>query len=83
MDIKDLGFYPVLLSPNGKRVVTKVAGGVLEHLRITACLQSHNPCVLSWATTCLKANRRGHESDKDIMKDTWQYLDRPKEDVVL
>ncbi|KAI9747071.1 MAG: hypothetical protein M1815_004670 [Lichina confinis] len=80
MDDEQLGLDPDLMEVDGQRFVKINRDGKEERLIITDTLRDHAPCIVGRATTCWKAYREGDESKKPlVVKDSWQYVDRPEE----
>ncbi|KAI9747278.1 MAG: hypothetical protein M1815_004371, partial [Lichina confinis] len=80
MDDEQLGLDPDLMEVDGQRFVKINRDRKEERLIITDTLRDHAPCIVGRATTCWKAYREGDESKKPlVVKDSWQYVDRPEE----
>ncbi len=83
MDDERLGFDPDLHKSAGERVVTIIKDGAKEHLRLKDRIRSSADCIVGRATTCWTAHREGDESEEFVVKDSWQYVDRPEEGSLL
>ncbi len=69
---------------DGQRFVKINRDGREERLIITKTLWDHARCIASRATTCWKAYREADESKKPfVVKDFWQYIDRPEEGELI
>lgn len=79
-----LGFDSDLMEVDGKRFVKINRDGKEERLIITKTLRAHAACIAGRATTCWKAYREGDDSKKPlVVKDSWQYVDRPEEGELI
>ena len=84
MDDKQLGFDPDLMEVSGQRFVRISRDGKEERLIITNTLRDHAPCIAGRATTCWKTYREGDKSKTPlVVKDSWQYVDRPEEGELI
>ncbi len=83
MDDESLGYDPALHATGDKCVVTIKEGDDAERLCLTATLRSYAACIVGRATTCWKAHREGHPSAEYVVKDSWQFPDRPEEGTLL
>ena len=84
MNDEQLGFDPDLMGVDGQRFVKINRDGKEERLIITETLRDHAACIAGRATTCWKAYREGDRSHKPlVVKDSWQYVDRPEEGELI
>ena len=84
MDDEQLGFDPDLMGADGQRFVKIKRDGRGERLIIAETLRDHAACIAGRAKTCWKAYREGDRSKKPlVVKDFWQYVDRPEEGELI
>ncbi|KAI9808663.1 MAG: hypothetical protein M1825_003814 [Sarcosagium campestre] len=84
MDDKQLGFDPNLMEVDGQRSIKIVKDDKEERLIITEVLRNQASCIAGRATTCWKAYREGDELKTAlVIKDSWQYVDRPEEGELI
>lgn len=80
MDEEGLGFDPTILKEDAKKYIKIQRNGLEERLYLEELMQ-RQPCVFGRATTCW----RGHvnEDTQLVIKDSWEYEERPEEGVLL
>ena len=79
MDDEQLGFDPTVHLSDGQKYIEIVRDGHPERLILTEVLKKQ-AVIAGRATTCWKAYREGDDSKKPlIVKDSWQYPERPEE----
>ena len=83
MTDEQLGLDPTIQVSEGKRYVEITRGGQVERLILTELI-NRQPVIVGRATTCWKAYR---DTDKSkellIVKDSWQYEERPEEGLLI
>ncbi|KAL8897340.1 MAG: hypothetical protein Q9207_007262 [Kuettlingeria erythrocarpa] len=83
MTDKQLGRDPTIRQSDGKRYVEISRSGQPERLILTKLLKKQ-VLITGRATTCWKAYRDGDESKTSfIVKDSWQYEERPEEGALI
>ncbi|KAL2005522.1 hypothetical protein VTN00DRAFT_2733 [Thermoascus crustaceus] len=80
---EQLGFDPTIISSKGKRFIEIIRDGRPERLILDKNMKRAR-CVAGRATTCWKAYREGDQSKTPlVIKDSWQYPERPEEGNLL
>ena len=79
MNDKQLGHDPTIRQSDGECYVEITRNGEIERLVLTKLIKKQ-ALIAGRATTCWKAYRDGDESRSSlIVKDSWQYEERPEE----
>ena len=83
MTEEQLGLDPTVQGPEKKRFVEITRDGQVERLILTANIRKQR-AIVSRATTCWRAYRDTDETKKPlIVKDSWQYEERPEEGLLI
>jgi len=83
MNDEQLGLDPTIQQSDGKRYMEITRNDKIERLILTEDIQKQ-AVVVGRATTCWKAYRDGDESKEPlIVKDSWQYEERPEEGELI
>jgi len=83
MNDKQLGVDPSIQQLDGKPYVEITRNGEIERLILTQLIK-RQAVIAGRATTCWKAYRDGDESKESlIVKDSWQYEERPEEGELI
>ncbi|KAI9802645.1 MAG: hypothetical protein M1825_002667 [Sarcosagium campestre] len=83
MTEQQLGIDPTIRMDNGQRVVEIIRDEQIEKIVLAKVIHRHH-AIASRATTCWRAFRHGDESKAElIVKDSWQYQERPEEGLLL
>ena len=83
MTDEQLGLDPTIQGPEGKRFVEITRDGQVERLVLTAKIKKQ-AAIVSRATTCWRAYRNTDKTKKPlIVKDSWQYEERPEEGLLI
>ncbi len=83
MNDKQLGLDPTIHQLEGRRYVEVTRNGQIERLMLTQLIKKQ-AVVAGRATTCWEAYRDGDESKEFlIVKDSWQYEERPEEGELI
>ncbi|KAK6859033.1 hypothetical protein PG995_004886 [Apiospora arundinis] len=75
---EQLGFDPSIKTSNGQRFIEIERDGLTERIIIDGVMQRAR-CIAGRATTCWKAHREGEPQQPLVIKDSWQYTERPEE----
>ncbi|KAL9019595.1 MAG: hypothetical protein Q9185_003137 [Variospora sp. 1 TL-2023] len=79
MTDEQLGLDPTVQGPEGKRYVEITRGGQVERLILTKSVKKQ-AAIVARGTTCWSAYRDTDKTKKPlIVKDSWQYKERPEE----
>ncbi|KAK7972412.1 hypothetical protein PG988_006546 [Apiospora saccharicola] len=78
MDEEQLGFDPSMNTLDGQRFIEIERDGVTERIIIDGVMQRAR-CIVGRATTCWKAHCEGRPQTPLVIKDSWQYTERPEE----
>lgn len=83
MNDEQLGLDPTIQQLDGKRYVNVTREGQVERLILTKLIKKQ-AMIVDRATTCWVAYRDGDKSKEPlIVKDSWQYEERPEEGELL
>ena len=83
MNDKQLGRDPTIQQPNGKRYIEVTRADQIERLFLTEGIRKQ-VAVAGRATTCWRAYCDGDDSKEPlVVKDSWQYEDRPEEGELI
>ena len=83
MTDEQLGLDPTIQGPKEKRYIEINRDGQVERLILSEMIIK-NAAIVSRATTCWKAFSETNKTKKPlIVKDSWQYIDRPEEGVLI
>ena len=83
MTDEQLGLDPTIQGPEGKRYVEITRDGHVERLMLTKQIIKQ-AAIVSRATTCWRAYRDTDKTKKPlIVKDSWQYEERPEEGLLI
>ena len=83
MNDEQLGLDPTIQQPGGKRYVEITRNDQVERLVLTEEIIKQ-AVIVGRATTCWKAYRDGDELKEPlIVKDSWQYEERPEEGELI
>ena len=83
MNDKQLGVDPSIQQLNGERYVEITRNGEIERLILTQLIKKQ-AVIVGRATTCWKAYREVDTSKESlIVKDSWQYEERPREGELI
>ncbi|KAM7191172.1 hypothetical protein V8F33_009043 [Rhypophila sp. PSN 637] len=82
MSQEELGFDPTIMAAKGQRFIEIEREGVTERL-ILDRLMNRARCIAGRATTCWKAYRKEAPDALFVVKDSWQYQERPEEGKFL
>ena len=78
MDEEQLGFDPSIQTLDGQRFIEIERDGLTERIIIDGVMQRAR-CIAGRATTCWKAHCEGEPHTPLVIKDSWQYTERPEE----
>ncbi|KAK8872459.1 kinase-like domain [Apiospora arundinis] len=78
MDEVELGFDPSIKTSNGQRFIEIERDDLTERIIIDGVMQRAR-CIAGRATTCWKAHSEGKPQKPLVIKDSWQYTERPEE----
>ncbi|KAK8036865.1 hypothetical protein PG994_015362 [Apiospora phragmitis] len=78
MDEEQLGFDPSIKTVDGQRFIEIERDGFTERIIIDGVMQRAR-CIAGRATTCWKAHCEGNPQKPLVIKDSWQYTERPEE----
>ncbi|KAK8002315.1 zinc-binding oxidoreductase CipB [Apiospora arundinis] len=78
MDEVELGFDPSIKTSNGQRFIEIERDDLPERIIIDGVVQRAR-CIAGRATTCWKAHCEGKPQKPLVIKDSWQYTERPEE----
>ena len=79
MNEEQLGFDPTITTAGGKRFIQIERNGQQERFIIEELL-TRAGCIVGRGTTCWKAHLEGDDSGTPfVIKDSWQYPQRPEE----
>ncbi|KAK8007111.1 cystathionine gamma-synthase [Apiospora arundinis] len=78
MDEEQLGFDPSMKTSDGQRFIEIERDGLTERIIIDGAMQRAR-CIAGRATTCWKAHCEGKPQAPLVIKDSWQYTERPEE----
>ena len=83
MTYEQLGLDPTVQGPEGKRSVEITRDGQVERLILTALIKKQ-AAIVTRGTTCWRAYRDTDKTKKPlIVKDSWQYKERPEEGLLI
>ena len=83
MTDEQLGLDPTVQGPEGKRYVEITRGGQVERLILTKSIKKQ-AAIVARGTTCWKAYRDTDKTKKPlIVKDSWQYEERPEKGLLI
>ena len=83
MNDKQLGLDSTIQGPERQRYMEITRNGQVERLILTAKIKKQ-AAIVSRATTCWRAYRDTDETKKPlIVKDSWQYEERPEEGLLI
>ena len=83
MTDEQFGLDPTIQGPEGKRYVEIARDGQVERLILTAKIKKQ-AAIVSRATTCWRAYCDTDKTKKTlIIKDSWQYEERPEEGLLI
>lgn len=82
MNEEELGFDPTIVTAGGERYIEIERDGRTERLIIDEVMKRAR-CIAGRATTCWKAHRKEDPLTPLVIKDSWQYTDRPDEGKLL
>ncbi|KAK8048254.1 Protein kinase-like domain [Apiospora phragmitis] len=74
----NLDSTPSIKTTNGQRFIEIEQDGFTERIIIDGAMQRAR-CIAGRATTCWKAHREGKPQAPLVIKDSWQYTERPEE----
>ncbi|KAK8120255.1 hypothetical protein PG999_004375 [Apiospora kogelbergensis] len=78
MDEVELGFDPSIKTSNGQRFIEIERDDLTERIIIDGVMQRAR-CIAGRATTCWKAHSEDKPQKPLVIKDSWQYTERPEE----
>ncbi|KAK8016085.1 hypothetical protein PG993_014274 [Apiospora rasikravindrae] len=78
MDEEHLGFDPSMKTLDGQRFIEIERDGGTERIIIDGVMQRAR-CIVGRATTCWKAHCEDRPQTPLVIKDSWQYTERPEE----
>ncbi|KAI9727184.1 MAG: hypothetical protein M1834_008492 [Cirrosporium novae-zelandiae] len=82
MNEEELGFDPSVSRENDTRYLEISNNSQMERLCLETLIMRHS-AVVGRATTCWKAHLSDDETQTLIVKDSWQYEERPEEGLLL
>ena len=83
MTEEQLGLDPTIRGPQGQQYVEITRDGQIERFILTKSIKKQ-AAIVSRATTCWRAYRDTDKTKKPfIVKDSWQYEERPEEGLLI
>ena len=83
MNDQELGFDPTITKDGDQWWITINREGQTERLVIGEVPVRPAHCIAGRATVCWKAHRKGEPDRPLVIKDSWQYVERPEEGELL